>query len=68
MSDPSYNTPAYIVDNIAINGEIKSLEDFQNDYDLEGLSPEEYCEEYGGQIFTDPDDPSDSWVVLNYGL
>ena len=32
---PRYNDPKYIIDNIAINGEIKTLEELLEDYETE---------------------------------
>lgn len=65
---PEYNYPSYIVDNLAINGDIRSYEDAENDYDLKGMSVEEYVENNGGTIYTNPYDENDRYVVMNYGL
>lgn len=65
---PEYNTPSYIVDNLAINGEIKPYEDIEAEYDLDGRSVEEYVEDEGGVIYYNPDDENEKYVVLNYGL
>ena len=51
-----------------INGEIKPYEDVEAEYDLGGMSVEEYVENNGGYILTNPDDENEKYVVLNYGL
>ena len=65
---PEYNYPSYIIDNLAINGEIKPYEDVEAEYDLGGMSVEEYVENNGGYILTNPDDENEKYVVLSYGL
>ena len=65
---PEYNYPSYIVDNLAINGDIRPYEDVENEYDLKGMSVEEYVENNGGIIYTSPYDDNERYVVMNYGL
>ena len=65
---PEYNYPSYIVDNLAVNGEIKPYEEVETDYDLKGMSVEEYVENNGGSIYYNPDDENEKYVVINYGL
>lgn len=37
LSNPSLNTPSYIVDNIYINGEIKTLEEIRENYSFQDI-------------------------------
>lgn len=64
---PEYNYPSYIVDNLAVNGEIKPVSEIESEYDFGGLSVEEWADENGYRIIPDPDG-EDSYVVVNYGL
>ena len=56
--DPQYNSPKYIVDNIAVNGEICMKEDLPSNYGktFEELDEDDY-------LFA-----TDEWVVFNLGL
>ena len=64
---PEYNYPSYIIDNLAVNGEIKPISEVESDYDLEGMSVEEWADEKGYRILPDPDG-EESYVLINYGL
>lgn len=56
--DPQHNTPSYIVDNIAVNGEIVAKEDLPSEYgkSFEEMNDDEY-------YFA-----TDNYVVFNMGL
>ena len=65
MGDPQYNSPSYIIDNIAINGEIldfdeckDNFDEIESDYDGD---VEEWANDEGYLIF-------DDMVVINLGL
>ena len=60
MSDPAYNDPKYIIDNIMINGDIVSKDDVGPE-DLEGKTFEEWVESKDGEIVA-------GYGVLNWGL
>ena len=62
---PEYNTPSYIVDNIAINGEIKPYNEIESDYNLNGMSVDEWIEDNGYYVVGDPDK---QYVIINFGL
>ena len=62
---PEYNTPSYIVDNIAINGEIKPYNEIESDYNLDGMSVDEWIEDNGYYVVGDPDE---QYVIINFGL
>ena len=62
---PEYNTPSYIVDNIAINGEIKPYDEIESNYNLDGMSVDEWIEDNGYYVVGDPDE---QYVIINYGL
>lgn len=65
---PEYNTPSYIVDNLAINGDIKPYEEVEGSYGLNGRTVEEFVEDEGGTIIYSPYDDNEKYVVMNYGL
>ena len=61
LRDANNNYPSYIVDNIAINGEIVPIADLQ-EYDVpEGVDVYEYAEEQGWSIVAD-------YVIINMGV
>ena len=37
LSDPAHNSPSYIVDNIYVNGEVKTLEEIREKYSYPGV-------------------------------
>ena len=65
MSEPSLNNPMYIVDNIAVNGDICAVEDCVDNYD-------EITEKYNGNVDEWVEDNGytyvGNYVVLNWGL
>ena len=70
MSDPQYNDPKYIIDNIAVNGEIfpvDEIRDHLNDNDIE-----EFDEEYNGDVEEWAADKGydiiDGNIIMNWGL
>ena len=65
---PEYNSPMYIVDNLAVNGEIKPYEEVETGYGLNGRTVEEFIEDEGGTIIESPYDDGEKYVILNYGL
>ena len=65
LSDPKKNYPSYIVDNIAINGDIKPIEECAENYS-------EIDESYGGDVEAWAEDKGyiiiDGYVVVNLGI
>lgn len=61
MQDPRRNDPKYIIDNIVVNGSIKSVDEVPNEFDLNGMSVEEWAEAEGYPILG-------GYVVINWGL
>ena len=65
MSDPQYNDPKYIIDNIAVNGEIVRVDDASSEY-------HEIDDEYDGDVDAWADDKAvtriGDYIVLNWGL
>lgn len=59
--DENKNNPKYIVDNIAVNGQIKTFEEIEDEYDLKGQTIDQWIEENGYPIFGD-------YVVISLGL
>lgn len=65
MSDPQYNSPSYIVDNIAINGDICEYDECKDNYyaiddDYDG-DVDEWINDNGYSIWG-------NYVVVNMGL
>lgn len=63
--DSRYNNPSYIVDNIAINGEICKIDECADNYDA-------INDEYNGDVEAWAEDKGylifDDYVVINLGL
>jgi len=55
------NTPSYIIDNIAINGEIVDFDEVKDNYDIGNKTVEEWADENGYPI-------CDGYVVINFGI
>ena len=65
LKDPWENTPSFIVDNIAVNGDICAIEDCADNYS-------EINDDYGGDVDAWMDDNGytrfGDYVVINLGL
>lgn len=65
--DENKNTPSYIIDNIAVNGEIKTLEEIRNEYDIPNMDSmsDEELEEH---LTNDEWEKVDDYFVRRWGL
>jgi hypothetical protein len=65
--DENKNTPSYIVDNIAVNGEIKTLEEIRDNYTILGMDQmsDEELEEH---LIETEWEKVDNYFVRRWGL
>ncbi len=54
--NPSHNTPSYIVDNIYVNGEVRTLEEIRDNYSFAGINMDEMSDEELGNYITEEED------------